>query len=201
MIANNLLDLIKTGEGYTIELKESINSSLGKEICSFANAQGGKIIIGVEDKTNIVKGFKLTNKDKSKIQDIVRNIDPSFNVQIEQIQNIVIIYVPEGKNKPYTVNGHFYIRQGANSQQLNRNEIRSFFQKENLMHFEKQTTDFNKSDFSNKLLTNFKKKANLTISKESILNNLNLTTNDKLNNACAKICAISMYIYFNAHFL
>ena len=183
MNANNLLDLIKTGEGYTIELKESINSSLGKEICSFANAQGGKIIIGVEDKTNIVKGFKLTNKDKSKIQDIVRNIDPSFNVQIEQIQNIVIIYVPEGKNKPYTVNGHFYIRQGANSQQLNRNEIRSFFQKENLMHFEKQTTDFNKSDFSNKLLTNFKKKANLTISKESILNNLNLTTNDKLNNA------------------
>ena len=155
----DLLDIIKTGEGYTIEFKESINTSLGKEICSFANSSGGKIIIGVDDK-NIIKGYKLKNVDKSKVQDIARNMNPSFSVQIEQIKDLAIIYVPEGKDKPYTVKGHFYLRYGANSQQLNRDEIRSLFQKESKISFEKQTIEFEGKDFLNKILNNFKRKAN-----------------------------------------
>jgi ATP-dependent DNA helicase RecG len=135
---NNLVDIIKTGEGYTIEFKKSMNSSIGKDICAFANSSGGKIIIGVEDKTNEVIGYKLTNSDKSKIQDIARNMNPSFNVQVEQIKDLVIVYIPEGKNKPYTINGHFYLRYGASSQQLNRDEIRELFQKENLISFERK---------------------------------------------------------------
>jgi len=50
---STLLDIIKTGEGYTIELKEAVNSSIGKEICAFANGSGGKIIIGVNDKNQV----------------------------------------------------------------------------------------------------------------------------------------------------
>ena len=94
---SEVLDIIKTGEGYTIELKESINSSIGKDICAFANSSGGKIIIGVEDKTNKVIGYKLTNLDRSKVQNIARNMSPSFNVQIEQIKDLAVVYVPEGK--------------------------------------------------------------------------------------------------------
>jgi ATP-dependent DNA helicase RecG len=183
---NDLVDIIKTGEGYTIEFKKSMNSSIGKDICAFANSSGGKIIIGVEDKTNEVIGYKLTNSDKSKIQDIARNMNPSFNVQVEQIKDLVIVYIPEGKNKPYTINGHFYLRYGANSQQLNRDEIRELFQKENLISFERQTNlNFEEKDFSNEAFNNFRKNSNLdkTLSKQHILNNLNLLTNNKLSNA------------------
>jgi len=178
----DLLDIIKTGEGYTIEFKESINTSLGKEICAFANSSGGKIIIGVDDH-NRIKGYKLKNVEKSRIQDIARNMNPSFSVQVEQIRDLAIVYVPEGKDKPYTVKGHFYLRYGANSQQLNRDEIRNLFQKESKISFEKQVVEFDDKDFSNKSLSNFKKKAKLTISKKNIFKNLNLTTNDKINNA------------------
>ena len=181
-----VLDIIKTGEGYTIEFKESMNSSIGKDICAFANSSGGKIIIGVEDKTNKVIGYHLTNSDRSKVQDIARNMNPSFSVQIEQIKNLAIIFVAEGKNKPYTVGGHFYLRYGANSQQLNRDEIRELFQRENLISFERQTNlNFKEKDFSNDSFNNFRKSTNLdkTLSKEHILNNLNLRTNNKLNNA------------------
>jgi len=181
-----VLDIIKTGEGYTIELKESMNSSIGKDICAFANSSGGKIIKGVEDKTNKVVGYKLTNSDRSKVQDIARNMNPPFNIQIEQIKNLAIIYVAEGKNKPYTINGHFYLRYGANSQQLNRDEVRELFQKENLISFERQTNrNFKGEDFSNEAFNNFRKNTNLdkALSKQHILNNLNLFTNDKLNNA------------------
>jgi len=183
---SELLDIIKTGEGYTIEFKESINSSIGKGICAFANSSGGKIIIGVEDKTSKVIGYRLTNSDRSKVQDIARNMNPPFNVQIEQIKNLVIIYVPEGKNKPYTVNGHFYLRYGANSQQLNRDEIRELFQKENLISFERQANlNFKEKDFSNEAFNNFRKNSNLdrVLPKRHILNNLNLLTSNKLNNA------------------
>jgi len=182
---DELLDIIKTGEGYTIELKESLNSSIGKDICAFTNSSGGKIIIGVDDKTNKIKGYKLTNSDKSKIQNIARNMNPAFNVQTEQIKDLAIVYVPEGKNKPYTVNGRFYLRYGANSQQMNRDEIRNLFQKENLISFEKQTTDFKEKDFSIEAFEKFKKEARLDkdLSKKHILTNLNLLTNSKLNNS------------------
>jgi len=159
---SELLDIVKTGEGYTIEFKESINSSIGKGICAFANSSGGKIIIGVEDKTSKVIGYKLTNSDRSKVQNIARNMNPPFNIQIEQIKNLVIVYVPEGKNKPYTVNGHFYLRYGANSQQLNRDEIRELFQKENLISFERQAnSNFKQKDFSEEAFSNFRKSSNL----------------------------------------
>lgn len=180
-----LLDIIKTGEGYTIELKESINSSIGKDICAFANSSGGKLIIGVEDKTNKVIGYHLTNSDRSKVQDIARNMNPPFYVQIEQLKNLAIIISVEGKNKPYTVNGHFYLRYGANSQQLNRDEIRDLFQKENLISFERQTNlNFKEKDFSNAAFSNFRKNTNLdkALPKQHILDNLNLLTNNKLNN-------------------
>ena len=42
MDKKKILELVKTGEGYTLELKEGFSSSLGKEICAFANASGGK---------------------------------------------------------------------------------------------------------------------------------------------------------------
>ena len=72
---SDVLDIIKTGEGYTIEFKESMNSSIGKDICAFANSSGGKIILGVEDKTNKAVGCKLTNPEKSKVQNIARNMN------------------------------------------------------------------------------------------------------------------------------
>lgn len=186
MNKKELIDLIKTGEGYTLELKESIGNSLGKEICAFANASGGKIILGIKD-NGALTGYKLTNKDKSLIQDIARNMDPSLHLTVEKVFDLAIIYVPEGKEKPYTVNGHFYLRQGANSQQLKRDEIRSLFQKENLIRFDRKVTpDFNtEKNFDNKKLKSFLSKAGIdsSLPKEHILQNLGLITEGKLNNA------------------
>ena len=193
-----LIDVVKTGEGYTIELKESLSSNIGKDICAFANSSGGRIVIGVEDRTGDIKGYKLTNSDRSKIQDIARNMNPAFNARIEQVRDLVVIYVSEGKDKPYTVNGHFYLRYGANSQQLNRDEIRELFQKENLISFERNTIDFKDRDFSEDAFARFRKEAGLDgdLSKEHILSNLNLLTNGKLNNCGVLFFSKDVKSYF-----
>ena len=44
-----LSHLIPLGEGFTTEFKRSMPSDLGREICAFANATGGVILIGVDD--------------------------------------------------------------------------------------------------------------------------------------------------------
>jgi ATP-dependent DNA helicase RecG len=124
--------IIAQGEGYKLEFKESFSDSIGKEICAFANSKGGKILVGVADDGKI-KGVTSSNVVKSRIYDMARNFDPPLRITVEEIEPVVIINVEEGINKPYSVNGRFYMRYGANSQQLKRDEIRDFFREENLI--------------------------------------------------------------------
>ena len=186
MNKKELLELIETGEGYTLEFKESLSSSVGKDICAFANSSGGKIVLGVKDNGE-VKGYKLTNKDKSRILDIVKNMDPPVKVKMEQIGNLGIIFVPEGKDKPYFVGGHCYVRQGASSVLLKRDEIREFFQRENLIQFDRKPNyEFDwEEDFNRKAFENFREIAKIPkeLSVRHVLKNLNLITNGKMNNA------------------
>ena len=172
MNKKEILELIETGEGYTLEFKESLSSSIGKDICAFANSSGGKIILGVTDKGEI-KGYKISNRDKSRIHDITKNMDPSIEVKIEQIGNLGVIFVPEGKNKPYFVSGHCYIRQGASSVLLKRDEIRDFFQRENLIQFDRKPNyEFNwEEDFNKKTFEKFRDIARIPkdLSREHIL--------------------------------
>jgi len=186
MNKDELMKLIETGEGYTIEFKESLNSSIGKDICAFANASGGKIILGVKD-DGTIKGYKLSNADRSKIIDIAKNMEPRFYVNVEQVDDLAVIHVPEGKEKPYFVNGHCYIRQGASSILLRRNDILEFFQRENLIQFDKKANkDFDiERDFNERAFQEFVERAGIPkgLSKEHILRNLNLLTNGTINNA------------------
>ena len=52
-----ILDLIKSGEGMTVEFKESrnkLNKDIYETVCSFLNRLGGDIILGVDDHGQIV---------------------------------------------------------------------------------------------------------------------------------------------------
>jgi len=187
MNKKELLELIKTGEGYTLEFKENYSSSIDKEICAFANANGGRILLGVKDDNSIIN-FSPTNTFASQIQSIARNIEPYFSVDFEMIDTVGVISIPEGKNKPYSVRGKHYLRQGASSQRLNRDELINFLRNCNKISFEKQINkDFNmKEDFNKKKFESFIEKANIskTLSTNHILKNLNLLTENKSNNAC-----------------
>ena len=175
--------LLKQGEGLKLEFKENFDSkNLGKEIVAFANTEGGRIFIGVDDHGK-VKGVQITNKLKSEIQDLARNCDPSIHIKIDTIDNILIVNVDEGINKPYRCSAGFFLRQGSNSQKLSTDEIRGFFNIEGKILFDEGVNQefsfengFNKSKFEE-----FVKKAKLsrTISDEDILKNLGVLTEDK----------------------
>ncbi len=177
--------LLKEGEGYNLEFKET-DSNLAKEICALANASGGKVLLGVTDQGEI-KGVTITNKFKSEITDLARNFDPRFQVTLEVIDNILVINVPEGKNKPYSVGGKFYLRYGPNSQQLGRDEIREFFYKEGLILWEeKQNKEFNfPDDFNKEAFDTFLRLSRISpVSDEKeFLQNLALLRDGQIKNA------------------
>jgi len=185
MDKNELKELIETGEGYTLEFKESLSSSIGKDMCAFANSSGGKIILGVTDQGEI-KGYKISNRDKSRILDIAKNMYPPVKIKIEQVGNLGVIFVPEGKDKPHFVAGHCYIRQGASSVLLKRDEIREFFQRENLIQFDRKPNyEFDwEEDFNRKAFENFREISGILkeLSVKHVLKNLNLITDGRMNN-------------------
>jgi ATP-dependent DNA helicase RecG len=183
--------LLKQGEGLKLEFKENFDSkSLCKELIAFANTEGGRILIGINDKGE-VEGIQITNKLKSEIQDLARNCDPPVHIWLETIDglnNLLVINVKEGINKPYRCAAGFFLRQGSNSQKLSTDKIREFFNKEGKILFDEvihPTFNF-KNGFSKAKFDFFIQRTNLskTISDEDILRNLGvLTETGKFKNA------------------
>ncbi len=130
-----LSDLVALGEGFTIEFKRAFTADLARELCAFANATGGTVLIGVADDGEIV-GVGKHNELKSKAQTIARSADPPIAIDIVSAAGVLCVQVPEQHGKPYSYAGKFFLRKGANSQQLTRDEIREFFFKEGLLRFD-----------------------------------------------------------------
>lgn len=60
---DEIVAIIASGEGYNAEFKLSVPSKvkeLSEEVCAFANAAGGVLLLGVDD-NNQVKGIVIDN--------------------------------------------------------------------------------------------------------------------------------------------
>ena len=189
MDKKELAIILKEGEGYFIEFKENLSGS-EKDFVAFANSSGGKVFLGVTDGGKI-KGLNITNKLKSDIQNIVRNCDPTIEITIKPFENIVIVKVEEGEDKPYRCSSGFYKRIGSNSQKMTRNEILDFFKSEGKVRFDElinKNFEYPKN-FSRKRLNKFLELAGLSkaLPARKTLINLGITeTQDKklyFNNA------------------
>ena len=182
---NNLLAL---GEGFTTEFKLAGTSNVGREICAFANATGGVLLIGVSDAGEIV-GVSHHNRLKSEVQSTARSAEPPIAIDVESIGEVLGITVPEQHSKPYSFGGKFFIREGASSQQMARNEIREFFFKEGLIHFdETPCADYDlERDLTPEIWKRFASHAQipLDMDAETTLRNLHLLKENKMSHAGA----------------
>ncbi|UCH95991.1 MAG: putative DNA binding domain-containing protein [Candidatus Aminicenantes bacterium] len=197
MKKNELTQILQEGEGQFVEFKEKLDNSLVKEIVAFANASGGRIFLGIDDSGKI-KGLSITNRLKSQIVDYGKNCDPEIPLSLETLDNIMIIHVPEGLNKPYQGSKGFYLRLGANSQKLKRDKILEFSINENKIRFDEQICpDFNFKDFDDEKFEYYLKLAGITkiLDKESFLRNLKVLNEKGMTNAGVLFFARSPYKY------
>ena len=189
----NIPFVLENGEDYKTEFKQKLDAGLDREITAFANSSGGKIYIGITDEGK-VKGINITNQLKSRIEDIAKNCDPKISISIQVLKEdrILIVEVPESENKPHRCSSGFYIRSGASSQKLTRDEILNFAEKEDMINFDKQTCkDFSfKRDFDKEKLFNFMDRTGIKYSRKNhiqLLENLKVAkrkgSKTTLNNA------------------
>lgn len=59
MTALELVDIISTGETSKVQFKREIdnNDSIAAELIAFSNSRGGKLFLGIEDKTGKITGL------------------------------------------------------------------------------------------------------------------------------------------------
>ena len=105
------LEEIFAGESKNLEFKESLpvkSSKYMKTIVAFANGQGGKLIIGVEDDTKKIVG--IDKNEAFKIMDAIANaisdsckpaIIPDIYMQTVNEATVIIVDIEAGRQRPY----------------------------------------------------------------------------------------------------
>jgi ATP-dependent DNA helicase RecG len=106
-------------ENQNIEYKQSWHDEYLKWICGFANAQGGTLFIGKDDKGKIVglaDGKKLIEDIPNKVKDIL-GIMVDVNLHQAQEGDFIEIIV-EAYPFPVNYKGQFHYRSGSTKQEL-----------------------------------------------------------------------------------
>ena len=137
MTQDELQFVLSEGEGLFVEFKARLGKTLAQEIVAFANASGGRIFLGVSDDSQVI-GIEIDNRLKSQIQDISRNCDPPIPVELMFLEEVLIISVPESSNKPHACSDGFFMRIGANSQKLTRDEVFAMGLRSGRLRFDEQ---------------------------------------------------------------
>lgn len=190
----NISLILSEGESLKVEFKERL-ANLDREIVAFANAAGGSIFLGINDRSEVI-GIDITNKLKSEIQDIARNCDPSIVMKIISHKEFKImeIQVDEGVDKPYRCTDGFFLRVGANAQKLRRDEIVQLINHSGKIRFDESFNtkfDFEK-DFSKDRFNQYLEICGIktTATIEDVLQSLSVAEYQKKQLAFTNACVL-----------
>lgn len=141
--SEELREIINGGEGSRVEFKRSVPSKvreLTEEVCGFANAVGGYLVIGVDDNNNIV-GEDINNAKRAAIEGSISEISPAVRYELYSVDidgmEVWVIETFMGKAKPYVFSGSIFLREGAACRKVTRVEdMRCFFQDNTQVYFD-----------------------------------------------------------------
>gem|GEM_PF-498412 len=127
MTTEELEKIVTRHEMQYLELKESFNVECIETACAFTNAQGGFIVIGVDNNGNPSKRqlrFEGLRDYENKISTAT---EPSVAVDAEKVdfrgREVAVLKVVENPLKPVAYKGRCYIRKGSVNHQMTPTEI------------------------------------------------------------------------------
>ena len=132
---DDLSILSEIKESYSVEYKSDFSSSvkevkLPKAISAFANRSGGWFFIGVND-DGTLSDIDLTNIKEETIFSIIESrVTPIPAIKVKIIENpyninkgVIAIYIFNGVNTPYILNGTVFVRNGKSSDPADRSSM------------------------------------------------------------------------------
>ncbi|MBR2828477.1 MAG: putative DNA binding domain-containing protein [Bacilli bacterium] len=183
---------MKFFENNCCELKSILTKDIKKEIIAFANTNGGKIYIGIDDNGNIIGIDNIDDNLQSLTGMINEGIKPSLiehaQIKIEKYNNkdVIIVDIQSGPNKPYYLADKglkpsgVYLRHGSSSIQVSDEIIRKMIFEHASLRFEEMISK--NQDLSFEYLEKKFKDSNLIFDKNkykllTIVNDENKYTN------------------------
>lgn len=134
MTKTELLEIISNGENSGVEFKSDCEDlstrNIAEEVVAFANLDGGKILLGVEDDQTI-SGVQRDDPDEWVVNICRDKVDPPIIPYYEEITTdygtVGVVTILQGTSKPYAVEHHnhryYYIRAGDSNRECSREEI------------------------------------------------------------------------------
>ena len=130
MEKQRILKQIQQGESATLEFKQALpgKDELAKLIGALANSEGGKILVGVSDRGEIV-GTEWSDETGRYIVEVAtNNCQPPIRVKMEPLEvedkRLIAIEVPQAEGMLHSAGGRFYIRVGSPNRLLAPEEMR-----------------------------------------------------------------------------
>ena len=125
---DDILKQIEAGEVSGVQFKERAldKYDIGCELVAFSNTRGGKLVVGVNDKTGKINALSYSEVQETTnlLSDIAsENVVPSILINVDTVEvedgNLVIATVMEGLNKPYHDNkGIVWVKNGADKRKV-----------------------------------------------------------------------------------
>lgn len=122
--------LLRSGEGPRTEFKSRVppREVLGRVLCSFVNAAGGTLAIGVGESGEVLGVPDAPTVAEWLARDAAQILSPPISVSANVVEiqgkKIVLVDVPEGSDKPYTFGRQVFVRRGDRSEPVNVDELR-----------------------------------------------------------------------------
>lgn len=149
MTLDDLKRFVSVGEGRHTEFKRRMPQPerLAREVIAFANADGGRLFLGVSDEGEIVGLRDVFEEEYGLVEALSRHVEPRIETYIERVpitpkREVLVVEVPSSAHKPHfliSANGNgetrsAFVRVGASSVAASREAVR-------LMRFERNPRD------------------------------------------------------------
>ncbi len=200
MFKKELEKLIRQSESETFEKKPSLSdiNRIAEVVCSFSNGKGGKVLIGISDKSKVL-GVDIGKNTIERLTDIiVDNSEPKIYPEIStpkiEGKNLILISVDSSQQSPHTAFGKAFKRAGRNTKLMSQAEYERLLLEKNKhkMQFDAfeckgaklADVDENKvKEFLARARRERRLKMNVNMGAKEALTKLKLLKNNKLTNA------------------
>jgi len=140
-LEEEILSLARQGESQTLEYKYDVIDDKQKNdfiesVVAFLNKNRGIILVGVDDKGNVVGSQKHAEDIRRIIHDCCDPPPASVKVEEQEIAGgrVIVVEVPKGEAKPYQSkrDKNWYVRHNANDMKMERSELVYILRKRDL---------------------------------------------------------------------
>lgn len=129
MIKSELHKLLSRGERQTLDFKagDTAPELVARAVCALLNQTGGQVVIGASEQGKISGVTNVSKKSSALKKHLTSAIAPRALWTVEQMSlegnDVLVVEVPEGLDKPYVVEGAIYLRPANRVQPASRDQI------------------------------------------------------------------------------